>query len=60
MAAPFLIFYDIDDRKIISFEDGTGYPHRAIYGAIRIQVLAAFTFSSHFWKSPTRGIDRDT
>jgi hypothetical protein len=48
MAASSLIFCDIDNRKIVVFEDGTGCPHFAIHGIIRIQVLAAFTFSSHF------------
>jgi hypothetical protein len=48
MAASSLIFYDIDNRKIIVFEDGTRCPHFAIHGVIRIQVLASFTFSGHF------------
>jgi hypothetical protein len=48
MAASSLIFCDIDNRKIIVFEDGTRCPHFAIHGVIRIQVLAALTFSGHF------------
>ena len=48
MATPYLIFYDIDNRKIIVFKDGPSCPHFTIYSIIRIQVLAPFTFSSHF------------
>jgi hypothetical protein len=48
MAAPYLIVDDIDKRKIIVFKNGPSCPHFTIYSIIGIQVLAPFTFSSHF------------
>lgn len=59
MAASSLTFFDIDKRKIIVLEDGSGRPHFAIHGIIRIQILTAFAFSCHFWKQRTHKFGLD-